>query len=1126
MPPDAVLLGRYAESRDAEAFADLVVRHAGLVYGTCQRVLRDTHAAEDAAQDCFLALARHARQVRGNLAGWLHTTALRAALRRRADVRVTLEQATDVPAAETDREQRELLDRLDQALAELPDDHREVVVLRFLEGQTQEQIALRLGCSQPTIHRRIDRGLTELRRRLNVDEPRSAVLGAALGAALVVPPPGLLAQLGKVALVAAPASHSAAATGLAWFGLTTAPASILAAGLALGAAMFVLAAWTAVPPAPIQTSSEAVPRPQVLPADPPAPEPVPVPSVLDQPVAISVIRWPVGAIVALLAEQFRPLANQRFAVAVDGDAFAADLMVGRAPLRVALDQLATQTGLRWRERSGLVLVDRAATGDERAAALAAIERGDPIARSAFDDVDLRRDLLIAAAAKDLPRSWWSAFLAGLCRDATFEDWLPEARPLDWLADDPAVDAAIARLWDQAKPTLGYVHRSLLGAVGVDLVSIRAEPDNTSRLIASVPLAQLAVAGGNDPSWLAVGLADDRPTRLVATPTLALLAGACRSRSSLPWLRLAATAPTACRPALDPAHPWSGFVHERLAGAALWAISRIDPASIAGELRTVMTPESRHARLTAQALTLARVATDADRKLIAELKPTGEWIVACRHYLACALAGGDALDRLVKVPVVNGWQDAAISAPHPILTEHLLNGDVRPDRWWINEAITGGIGRGDPEATLVQLRSVAADLAQKIKSEVDPVANARRAAVVDAMLAVQGDAPARDRIFADPAALSEVLARWLGARLGPDSGLRSRIFAKDAGFWLTYAQRGDAPIAPTSPVLRAQGLARDRRPESRSAAVALAANLRFADLGDPDLRRLLASGLDDLAKTEIAARLSLVWYPDTAPAMIGWLAKQPLGKIDPMWLRAGLRHPTFGGGLRFFASVPPGLVSLVTGWAGAESAALRNAAWGWLAEHAQLGPGDERLAAVKTAIRATGACVVIGNAPALAQRITFDIQDMPFQDAAAQIGKICGMPVSIEPQVNPPVVPITLKVVTMRLGPALEYLVRLGQQTCLVDERGLHFAAAVSDPAAAPAAQRALAVWRRLGPAMSSMDLTFEQTLFAGCWDDDAVINQASSILAVSNEKPSTPKAVPTPDKPAPPSLPTGGANDF
>jgi len=60
---DLQLLERYAETRDAEAFANLVKRYAGMVYATCLRVTGNRHAAEDASQECFLQLARQAGAV-------------------------------------------------------------------------------------------------------------------------------------------------------------------------------------------------------------------------------------------------------------------------------------------------------------------------------------------------------------------------------------------------------------------------------------------------------------------------------------------------------------------------------------------------------------------------------------------------------------------------------------------------------------------------------------------------------------------------------------------------------------------------------------------------------------------------------------------------------------------------------------------------------------------------------------------------------------------------------------------------------------------------------------------------------------------------------------------------------
>src|SRR5436190_22775719 len=77
--PDAQLLERFLRQQDEAAFELLVWRHGKMVFGTCHRLLRDAHEAEDAFQACFLALARRAGSIgrRESAGGWLHKAAYR-----------------------------------------------------------------------------------------------------------------------------------------------------------------------------------------------------------------------------------------------------------------------------------------------------------------------------------------------------------------------------------------------------------------------------------------------------------------------------------------------------------------------------------------------------------------------------------------------------------------------------------------------------------------------------------------------------------------------------------------------------------------------------------------------------------------------------------------------------------------------------------------------------------------------------------------------------------------------------------------------------------------------------------------------------------------------------------------
>lgn len=171
-PTDAELLNRFAADRDAGAFELLVWRHAGLVLRVCRRVLHDHHAAEDASQAVFLALARQAASVGrgGSAAGWLFRVARRVAARAagRWTVRTASEADLDTrPARDTDAAPDVDVERvLQEELSRLPEPYRSPVLLCFFEGLTHAEAARRLGVPVGTVAGRMARAKDTLASRL------------------------------------------------------------------------------------------------------------------------------------------------------------------------------------------------------------------------------------------------------------------------------------------------------------------------------------------------------------------------------------------------------------------------------------------------------------------------------------------------------------------------------------------------------------------------------------------------------------------------------------------------------------------------------------------------------------------------------------------------------------------------------------------------------------------------------------------------------------------------------------------------------------------------------------------------------------------------------------------------
>jgi RNA polymerase sigma factor (sigma-70 family) len=170
---DSQLLDDFVNRRDERSFEVLVWRHGTMVLGLCQRVLHDSHAAEDAFQATFLVFARKAGAIskREALGSWLYKTAYRVALRLRAKAAqrsAREEPANDLPAREAadDVLWRDLRPVLDEEINRLPEKYRVPLVLCYLEGHTNKEAAQHLGCPEGTVLSRLARGRERLRARL------------------------------------------------------------------------------------------------------------------------------------------------------------------------------------------------------------------------------------------------------------------------------------------------------------------------------------------------------------------------------------------------------------------------------------------------------------------------------------------------------------------------------------------------------------------------------------------------------------------------------------------------------------------------------------------------------------------------------------------------------------------------------------------------------------------------------------------------------------------------------------------------------------------------------------------------------------------------------------------------
>jgi RNA polymerase sigma-70 factor (ECF subfamily) len=178
---DAEVLTEVAAG-NIDAYGKIVARYRGRLYNFVFRFVGDRETAEDIVQETFLRAFRKRREYRAiaNFSTWLFTIAgnlAKSELRRRkrwrlfslhrddeSDTGIELPDETLRP----DRVAESSLadDQIQDASASLPDNYRQVILLRDVEGMAYQEIAEIVDCPVGTVKSRVNRARIKLQQKL------------------------------------------------------------------------------------------------------------------------------------------------------------------------------------------------------------------------------------------------------------------------------------------------------------------------------------------------------------------------------------------------------------------------------------------------------------------------------------------------------------------------------------------------------------------------------------------------------------------------------------------------------------------------------------------------------------------------------------------------------------------------------------------------------------------------------------------------------------------------------------------------------------------------------------------------------------------------------------------------
>ena len=181
------LLLRRAQDGDPDAFERLMEPLEQLVWRVCWHYTGSREAAEDCGQEAMIRIWRNLANYRGECAleSWVYRIAANCCMdwlrKKKRDRSVSMEPmveqgfdpAEDAPGTEEQVIAKDERQRLREAIALLPEDQREALILTQLERVPYEEAAQALGVSEGTVKSRVNRAKARLKEILSAERELS-----------------------------------------------------------------------------------------------------------------------------------------------------------------------------------------------------------------------------------------------------------------------------------------------------------------------------------------------------------------------------------------------------------------------------------------------------------------------------------------------------------------------------------------------------------------------------------------------------------------------------------------------------------------------------------------------------------------------------------------------------------------------------------------------------------------------------------------------------------------------------------------------------------------------------------------------------------------------------------------